>query len=73
MINKDFGAVIKDEANKVVYEEEVNSGDNGFLDFWLPKDKKYTIAFEYDGKVTESKLSTFKTDDTCITTIQLEK
>ncbi len=44
---------------------------NGFIDFWLPRDKIFKVKVENDGKIAETEISTFKADNTCITTMQL--
>ncbi|OEH93789.1 CueP family metal-binding protein [Bacillus solimangrovi] len=69
--NENFDVVIKDNEGNVVIEETMNSGDNGFIDLWLPRDKEYQVQITQDGKVAESALSTFKTDGTCVTTMKL--
>lgn len=62
---------IEDTEGNVILDETVKSPANGFLDFWLPRDKTYNVTVEYDGKMVESEISTFEGDDTCITTMQL--
>ena len=36
-----------------------------------PRDQTYQIKIKHDGKVSESEISTFENDGTCIITIQL--
>jgi hypothetical protein len=62
---------IEDTEGNVILDETVKSPANGFLDFWLPRDKTYNVTVEYDGKMVESEISTFQGDDTCVTTMQL--
>lgn len=71
MVEKEFDVYIEDTDGNVILDEKVKSQANGFIDFWLPRDKTYITKIEYDGKVVESKLSTFENDPTCITTMQL--
>jgi len=71
LVEKEFDVYILDEEGNVVVDENVKSLENGFLDFWLPRDKTYQVKIEYDGKVAESEISTFEGDNTCITTMQL--
>lgn len=72
LANKEFQAYIEDTEGNVVLDEIVKTQSNGFIDFWLPRDKTYQIKFEYDGKKAESKIATFEGDPTCITTMQLK-
>ncbi|NDI35790.1 CueP family metal-binding protein [Chengkuizengella sediminis] len=71
LANETFDVVIEDSTGNVIVEESIVSGKNGFLDMWLPRDKEYQVRIKYDGKIAESNLSTFKTDGTCVTTMQL--
>lgn len=71
LVEKEFDVYIEDEEGNVVVDETVTSFENGFLDFWLPRDKTYQVKIEYDGKIAESEISTFEGDNTCITTMQL--
>ncbi|MFD2656521.1 CueP family metal-binding protein [Gracilibacillus thailandensis] len=69
--NTSFDVYIEDTDGNVIVDETVESFDNGFIDLWLPRDKNYQAKIKYDGKVAESKISTFEDDGTCITTMQL--
>lgn len=71
LVEKEFDVYIQDEAGDVVVDETMTSFANGFIDLWLPRDKTYTVKIGYDGKTAESKLSTYKGDNTCVTTMQL--
>jgi len=71
MVEKEFNVNIKDEGGTVIVDEKMKSQSNGFIDLWLPRDTKYSITVEHDGKTAESEISTFETDDTCLTTMQL--
>lgn len=63
---------MQDTEGNVIIDEKMKSQPNGFIDVWLPRDKTYRIKIEHDGKVAESELSTFESDPTCITTLQLK-
>ncbi|MFS0593205.1 CueP family metal-binding protein [Cytobacillus horneckiae] len=71
LAEKKFDVYIEDEDGNVIVDESMTSLKNGFIDFWLPRDKTYKVKIQYDGKVAESEISTFEGDNTCITTIQL--
>lgn len=71
LVEQDFDVLIQDEAGKVVVDETITSLRNGFIDLWLPRDQEYQVQIKYDDKTVESTLSTFKDDNTCITTMHL--
>lgn len=69
--NKEFEVYIEDNEGNVIRNEKLTSNSHGFIDLWLPRDKEYHISIVQNGKTAESKFSTFESDDTCITTMQL--
>ncbi len=71
LVDKEFAVYIEDEDGNVILDQTMKSQANGFMDFWLPRDKTYQVKIEYDGKIAESEISTFEGDNTCITTMQL--
>ncbi len=50
----------------------VRTGSDGFLEWWLPPNKRYVATFEYEGRRGTGTFSSFPKDPTCITTIQLQ-
>lgn len=71
LVDADFDILITNEAGDVVMDETMNSGKNGFIDLWLPRDDDYDVSVKYDGKEVDANISTFDGDNTCITTMQL--
>jgi hypothetical protein len=71
LADKEFDVYIEDTEGNVILDEKVKSQANGFFDLWLSRDKTYQVKIKYDGKVSESEISTSKDDGTCITTMQL--
>ena len=71
LTEKEFDVYIEDTKGNVVLDDKVKSQTNGFFDLWLPRDKTYRIKVEYNGKVSESEISTFENAGTCVTTMQL--
>jgi hypothetical protein len=71
MVGKEFNVNIKDMDGTVILDQTLKSQSNGFIDLWLPRDTTYSITVEHDGKTAESEISTFESDDTCLTTMQL--
>lgn len=71
MVKKEFAIYIEDSKGNTVLDETMVSQENGFIDLWLPRDKKYKITISHDGKKVESEFSTFENDGTCLTNMQL--
>jgi hypothetical protein len=71
MVEEEFDVYIEDKDGNVIVDKKLKSQANGFIDLWLPRDQKYTALIEYNGKKVEAEISTFKNDNTCITTMQL--
>ena len=71
LVEEEFDVFIEDMEGNVIIDEKLKSQTNGFFDLWLPRDKTYRVKIEHDGKVSESEVSTFEDDGTCITTMQL--
>lgn len=71
MVDKEFDVTIKDSEGNVIVDEKMKTQANGFIDLWVPRDKKYEITIEHEGKKVDSTFSTFEQDGTCITTFQL--
>lgn len=71
LVNSDFDVVITDEKGNVIVDDQMKTGENGFIDLWLPSDRTFDIKVTHNGKSVESEISTYENDGTCITTLQL--
>lgn len=71
MANEEFNVYIEDSEGNVIVDKTMKSQSNGFIDLWVPRDKEYHVTIAQDGKTVESDFSTFESDNTCITTMQL--
>lgn len=71
MVDEEFNVYIEDMEGNLILDQTLKSLANGFIDLWLPRDKTYHVTIAHDGKTVESELSTFESDNTCITTMQL--
>jgi hypothetical protein len=72
LVNQAMMVEVKDtETNKVVQKGMVKTQKDGFIDFWMPKNKSYQFTFHYQGKAVSEVLTTGKSDRTCITTMKL--
>lgn len=72
LVSEEMNVKITDEDGEIHIDEKLTTLENGFLDFWLPRDKNYTLEINYDGKTVESDFSTFENDSTCLTDLQLK-
>lgn len=71
MVNEQFDVYIEDNEGNVLVDDTLKTEANGFIDLWLPRDQSFQIKIEHQGKTVESQFSTFESDGTCITTMQL--
>lgn len=71
LVEDTFHVYIEDGEGKVVIDEEMTTLANGFIDLWLPREQTYNVKIEQGNYIAEGEISTFKNDNTCITTMQL--
>lgn len=69
--NEEMDVKITDDQGEVHVDEKLMTLENGFLDFWLPRDRNYTMEINYDDKALKHDFSTFEGDSTCLTDLQL--
>lgn len=72
MVNEVMNVKITDDRGEIYIDETVTTLENGFMDFWLPRDKEYIIEINYGNKQNEYAFSTFEGDSTCLTDFQLK-
>ena len=73
LVNEDVYVQITDNEGIVYFDGIQQTYQNGFMGFWLPKDKTYSIQLavgDYSGNYT---FSTFSNDPTCLTEFKLER
>lgn len=71
MVGEELDVYIEDAEGQVILEETIQTPANGFIDLWLPRNETFLVKMAHEGKQTESEISTFESDGTCITTMQL--
>ena len=71
LVNQDFDLYIEDEEGNIIIDGTMNSGENGFIDLWLPRNHVLKVKIIHEGKQVDSEISTFENNGTCITTMQL--
>lgn len=73
MMGKKMQIKITDkQSGEIIKDEPIEVQKDGFVDLWLPKDKEFTVEFDYNGKKASQLIPTGKNDLTCITTMQLK-
>ena len=70
--DKEFNVIITKDNGEEFLNETLKSHNNGFIDLWLPRNSKYKVSIEYEGKSAEADITTYKDSNTCITTMQLQ-
>ena len=64
--------VTNSETGETIFDENMQTFDNGFAGLWLPRDIQATITITRGGQAVTSSISTAGDDaQTCITTMQL--
>lgn len=71
MINTVVEVIVHDEKGNVVYLGTETIATIGFAGIWLPRNIKGTITVKYEDQVAVPDFGTYKTDGTCLTTLQL--
>lgn len=71
LVEQNFDIYIEDMDGHIIYDETMTSGENGFLDLWLPRDSTFRVKINHRDMEVESNISTFEDDGTCITTMEL--
>ena len=56
---------------EVLFDLATNTLPNGFVDLWLPRNKKIDVTVEARGLTATERIGTSDTDVTCITTLKL--
>lgn len=71
LVKQDIDVLIENEKGEVIVDGTYTTLENGFIDFWLPRNEAFIIEMNYDGKKVSGELTTFDEDGTCVTTLQL--
>ncbi|SHF71345.1 CueP family metal-binding protein [Ornithinibacillus halophilus] len=71
LVEEEFDIYIEDEDGNVIVDETIKTMENGFIDLWLPREQTFNVTITQDGKTSESEITTYEGDNTCITTMQL--
>ena len=69
--NTPVTVTVIDSDGNVVLAEQKRTMDNGFVEFWVPRDGRYTLRIEALGKSVETTVESFRDSATCLTNLQL--
>lgn len=68
LANELFTVKIVNEKEEVLFNETIQSMDNGFIGLWLPKNIIGTLKVSYNGLTASANIETNSNSNTCLTT-----
>lgn len=71
MDSETFDVTIKNASGDIIFDEQVETEENGFFGIWLPSDVEGTIDIAHGDLSTSGEISTFASSNTCYTDFQL--
>lgn len=71
LVEQELEVVIENEKGEVIVDGMYTTLENGFIDFWLPRNEAFVIEMNYGDKKVLGEITTFDKDGTCVTTLQL--
>lgn len=71
MSSESFEVKVTDQDGGIIIDDTLQAHSNGFIDIWLPRDRKYEVEISHGDKSVKEEIATFEGDNTCITTMQL--
>lgn len=71
LANREMHFTLTDDGGQTLVDESLTTYDNGFIGFWLPKDKTGKVTVTSEGKTGSADFSTTKDSPTCIGNLQL--
>ncbi len=69
--NEPIEVTVFDEHDQIFLQSSARSLQNGFVELWLPRDRRFRVRFEARGRAVEGPIETFDGSPTCITDLQL--
>lgn len=71
LLDESFDVYIEDSDGNVIYQEVKKTGENGFIDLWLPRHDTFYVEITQEHKRATTNISTDDDSPTCITTMHL--
>lgn len=62
---------VTEASGAVLIDETLVTGDNGFIDLWLPRGGDFAVVIEGEAGRAEARIGTHEQSPTCITTLRL--
>lgn len=72
LTDQSFDISIENTEGEVFYQETKRTGENGFIDLWLPRHDTFFVEITQENKRATAEITTFDDSPTCITTMQLK-
>jgi hypothetical protein len=70
-VEKEFDVKAIDQDGNVLIDETMATLRNGFIDLWLPRNRKIELTIEGLNRKAQGTIETFDDSKTCVTTFQL--
>jgi len=70
-VSREFSYTIRDQDGRVLDDGVAETGDNGFLDLWVPRDEILELEIEAPVGRASRMVSTFSDAETCVTDMEL--
>lgn len=67
LVNEMFDVKIVNSKEEVIFNEIIQSMDNGFIGLWLPKNITGTLSVSYNGLSASANIETYSNSNTCLT------
>jgi hypothetical protein len=71
-VEKEFDVKAIDQDGNVLIDDTMATMRNGFIDLWLPRNRKIELTIEGLNRKAQGTIETFDGSKTCVTTFQLK-
>ncbi len=71
-VEKEFDVKAIDQDGNVLIDDTMATMRNGFIDLWLPRNRKIELTIEGLNRKVQGTIETFDYSKTCVTTFQLK-
>jgi len=71
LAERKFKVKAVDEEGKILVDDTMSTLRNGFLELWLPRNRRIVLSIQGFNRNAGGIIETFDGSDTCITTFQL--
>ena len=71
-VEKEFDVKAIDQDGNVLIDETMATMRNGFIDLWLPRNRRIELTVRGLNRKAQGTIETFDDSKTCVTTFQLK-